>query len=40
VLAASAAPGPGSYAGTLAVACGLGLFGVLLAHRVVPPAAR
>ncbi|WP_230688913.1 MFS transporter [Micromonospora sp. WMMC415] len=36
LLAASAAPGPGSYAGTLAVAAGLGLLGALLAHRVVP----
>ncbi|MCX4387606.1 MFS transporter [Micromonospora peucetia] len=36
VLAAGAAPGPGSYAGTLAVACGLALLGVVLAGRVVP----
>ncbi|MGW4498510.1 MFS transporter [Micromonospora sp. NPDC004336] len=42
VLAAGAAPGPGSYAGTLAVAAGLALLGVLIAGRVVPgpPAAR
>ncbi|MEU4645106.1 MFS transporter [Micromonospora sp. NPDC023814] len=38
VLAAGAAPGPGSYAGTLAVASGLALVGVLLAGRVVPGA--
>ncbi|WP_341718276.1 MFS transporter [Micromonospora sp. FIMYZ51] len=37
VLAAGAAPGPGSYAGTLVVAAGLALVGVLLAGRVVPP---
>ncbi|PZF86970.1 MFS transporter, partial [Micromonospora deserti] len=36
VLAAGAAPGPGSYAGTLTVASGLALAGVLLAGRVVP----
>jgi MFS family permease len=36
VLAAGAAPGPGSYAGTLAVASGLALLGVLIAGRVVP----
>ncbi|MER7420330.1 MFS transporter [Micromonospora peucetia] len=38
VLAAGAAPGPGSYAGTLAVTCGLALLGVVLAGRVVPGA--
>ncbi|MER7333304.1 MULTISPECIES: MFS transporter [unclassified Micromonospora] len=38
VLAAGAAPGPGSYAGTLAVAGGLALAGALLAGRVVPGA--
>ncbi|MER7460516.1 MFS transporter [Micromonospora sp. NPDC126480] len=36
VLAAGAAPGPGSFAGTLAVAAGLALVGALLARRVVP----
>ncbi|WP_231935339.1 hypothetical protein [Micromonospora viridifaciens] len=35
VLAAGAAPGPASYAVTLAVAAGCGLLGVLLAGRVV-----
>ncbi|MEU6072559.1 MFS transporter [Micromonospora sp. NPDC047074] len=40
VLAAGAAPGPASYAGTLAVATGLAVLGVALAGRVVPgPAA-
>ena len=34
VLAAGTAPGPGSYAATLAVAAGCGLLGVLLAGRV------
>ncbi|MEU2664108.1 MFS transporter [Micromonospora sp. NBC_01740] len=38
VLAAGAAPGPASYAGTLAVASGLALLGVVLAGRVVPGA--
>ncbi|MFC4149223.1 MFS transporter [Micromonospora mangrovi] len=38
VLAAGAAPGPGSYAATLAVAAGCGVLGVLLAGRVVVPA--
>ncbi|MEV6812381.1 MFS transporter [Micromonospora sp. NPDC051296] len=36
VLAAGAAPGPASYAGTLVVAAGLALLGALLAGRVVP----
>ncbi|SCL60209.1 Major Facilitator Superfamily protein [Micromonospora citrea] len=36
VLAAGAVPGPGSYAGTLAVAAGLAVLGVLIAGRVVP----
>jgi hypothetical protein len=36
VLAAGAAPGPGSYAVTLAAAAGLALVGALLAGRVVP----
>ncbi|MGC5018802.1 MFS transporter [Micromonospora sp. DT47] len=36
VLAAGAAPGPASYAGTLAVAVGCALLGALLAGRVVP----
>ncbi|MEU4771099.1 MFS transporter [Micromonospora sp. NPDC023644] len=38
VLAAGAAPGPASYAGTLAVTSGLALLGVVLAGRVVPGA--
>ncbi|MGS2619409.1 MFS transporter [Micromonospora sp. LZ34] len=38
VLAAGAAPGAGDYAGTLAVASGLALLGLLLAGRVVPAA--
>ncbi|MEU8295859.1 MFS transporter [Micromonospora sp. NPDC048909] len=38
VLAAGAAPGPGSYLTTLAVAAGLALFGATLAGRVVPAA--
>ena len=37
VLAAGTAPGPGSYAATLALASGCGLLGVLLAGRVVLP---
>jgi MFS family permease len=36
VLAAGSAPGPASYATTLAVASGCGLLGMLLAGRVVP----
>ncbi|WP_433530822.1 MFS transporter [Micromonospora sp. CA-263727] len=36
VLAAGAAPGPASYAGTLVVAAGLALLGAFLAGRVVP----
>ncbi|MET8911155.1 MFS transporter [Micromonospora sp. NPDC004551] len=36
VLAAGSAPGPASFATTLAVAAGCGLLGVLLAGRVVP----
>ncbi|MGW0501715.1 MFS transporter [Micromonospora sp. NPDC003241] len=36
VLAAGAAPGPGSYGVTLAAAAGLALVGALLAGRVVP----
>ncbi len=36
VLAAGAAPGPASYAGTLGLAAGLALLGMLLAGRVVP----
>ncbi|MER7889074.1 MFS transporter [Micromonospora sp. NPDC094482] len=38
VLAAGAAPGPGSYLTTLAVAAGLALLGAALAGRVVPVA--
>ncbi|MEH1099435.1 MFS transporter [Micromonospora sp. CPCC 205561] len=38
VLAAGTAPGPASYAGTLAVAAGLALLGVVLAGRVAPRA--
>ncbi|MEV0004166.1 hypothetical protein AB0H28_18050 [Micromonospora sp. NPDC050980] len=36
MLASGSAPGPASYAGTLAVAAGCGLLGLLLAGRVAP----